>query len=199
MSIVLNILGIVFTAALAENALFARCFTTDIGDMPHSSAELRVKNAVIVVMTTLAALAGWLGRLIFSGITEVPVYFSTPVSIIVYIVMFVILYAAIRYIPQCRVIPVPELEQNAKSCFAFLQIGVLLLTNLGPYNWYESLIFGLASALGYLLATRIYFVLEDRLKYTRIPFFLRGLPMRLMGMGLFSLALYGLLGHSLAA
>lgn len=199
MSIILDILGIVFTAALAENALFVRCFTTDVSDIPRSSEELRIKNAVIIVMTTLAALAGWLGRIIFAGMTEVPVYFSTPMSIIVYIAIFFLLYAIVRYVPWSHAVPAPELEQSVKSCFAFLQIGVLLLTNLGSYNWYESLIFGFASAMGYLLAMQIYLILEDRLKYTRIPFFLRGLPMRLISMGLFSLALYGLLGHSLAA
>ena len=53
--------------------------------------------------------------------------------------------------------------------------------------------------LGYLLAVRLHIVFADRLKYTRMPFFLRGLPIRLIGAGLISMALFGLLGHSLAA
>ena len=49
------------------------------------------------------------------------------------------------------------------------------------------------------LAVRLHIVFADRLKYTRLPFFLRGLPIRLIGAGMISMALFGLLGHSLAA
>ena len=86
-----------------------------------------------------------------------------------------------------------------RDCFSFLPVGVLLLTCLSNYRWYESLVFGLGSGLGYLLAVRLHIVFADRLKYTRMPFFLRGLPIRLIGAGLISMALFGLLGHSLAA
>lgn len=199
MTVFLDILGIIFTSVLAENAFFTRCFTVELDDSTLSRSELKAKYLFQTGMTILAALAGWLGRLIFANYPAVPVYFSTPVSIILYIVMFLAVYAFLKYVPACRVLPEGFLERSAKNCFAFLPIGVLLVVNLGTYNWYESLIFGLGSAVGYLLALEIYLILEDRLKYARVPFFLRGLPIRLMGVGLFSLALFGLLGHSLAA
>lgn len=199
MSIFIDILGVIFTSALAENTFFARCFMMDLFDTPKNRKEFRAKSYILTVMTVLAALAGWLGRLIFASFPGVPVYISTPVSIICYILMFLAIYAVLRYVPQCHILPDEFLERSVKCCFAFLPIGVLLLTNLGTYNWYESLVFGLGSALGYLLAIQIYMILENRLKYTRVPFFLRGLPIRLMSMGLFSLALFGLLGHSIAS
>ena len=86
-----------------------------------------------------------------------------------------------------------------RDCFSFLPVGVLLLCCLNNYRWYECLVFGLGSGLGYLLAVRLHIVFADRLKYTRLPFFLRGLPIRLIGAGMISMALFGLLGHSLAA
>ena len=86
-----------------------------------------------------------------------------------------------------------------RDCFSFLPVGVLLLCCLNNYFWYECLVFGLGSGLGYLLAVRLHIVFADRLKYTRLPFFLRGLPIRLIGAGMISMALFGLLGHSLAA
>lgn len=197
MTVLQEILSVAFVAALAENAFFTRCFAVDMSDLPASEEEFRLKNYLDVVMTVLAALAGYLGRLIFSRFSSVPKYFGTPVSIFIYVLFFFAVFAAFRFTRQKLIAP-ELLEKNVKCCFSFLQIGVLLLINLGSYNWYESLVFGLFSALGFILAERVYMVMQDRLQYSRVSFFLRGLPIRLIGIGIFSLALFGLLGHSLA-
>ena len=197
MSIFIDIITIAFTAALAENAFFTRCFVVDMSDLPKTHEEHRFKNWVDVIMTVMAALAGWLGRLIFSYVSAVPRFFGTPVSIVIYVIFFLIIYSVLRFTPQKK-ISKELLDRNVKCCFSFLQIGVLLLVNLGPHNWYESLVFGLFSALGFLLAERIYLIIQSRLRYCKISYFMRGLPIRLVSIGIFSLALFGLLGHSLA-
>ena len=43
-----------------------------------------------------------------------------------------------------------------RDCFSFLPVGVLLLCCLNNYRWYECLVFGLGSGLGYLLAVRLH-------------------------------------------
>lgn len=200
MSILLNIFGIVFASALAENAFFTRCFITELTDSGlNHRGDISAKRWINTIMTLLTAGAGWLGRYLFVGQVKLPVYLATPLSALIYIAVFMLIYSIFRYVPRCHVFSNEFLDSHAPICFGFLPMGVLLLTCLGTYNWYESLIFGLGSALGYLLAMQGYIVFADRLKYSKVPFFLRGLPIRLIGIGLVSLALYGLLGHTLAA
>lgn len=200
MSILLNILGIAFTSALAENAFFARCFITELTDSTLNHREdLSAKRWIYTIMAILAAASGWLGRFLFTGLFKLPVYLSTPLSCLIYIAVFMLIYSILRYVPACHIFPNDFLDSHVSICFGFLPVGVLLLTCLGAYNWYESLIFGLGSAIGYLLAMQGYIIFADRLKYSKIPFFLRGLPIRMIGIGLISLGFYGLLGHTLAA
>ena len=161
--------------------------------------DVMLRSIVAAGMCLPAAISGWLGRLIFTGYTDIPVYLSTPAGILLYIVIFLagcgILFQATKNNRPTETF----IHAITPDCIYFLQVGVLLLFCLNKYRSYESQVFGLGSGLGYLLAVRLHIVFADRLKYTRLPFFLRGLPIRLIGAGMISMALFGLLGHSLAA
>lgn len=199
MSLVWNLLGLLLTAAVVENPFYTRCFMAETVDAQlNERRDVTVRSLIAAAMCLPAALSGWLGRLIFTGYTDIPVYLSIPVGILLYIVLFLLCCLLLLRGMKNR----PDesfMHAYTRDCFSFLPVGVLLLTCLSNYRWYESLVFGLGSGLGYLLAVRLHIVFADRLKYTRMPFFLRGLPIRLIGAGLISMALFGLLGHSLAA
>lgn len=198
MNLFTNILGLLITSALAENVFFCRCFLPDIGRMQSQESEGAAPHTVLCAAMCLpAALGGWLGHLIFASRPEVPVYLSVPVSVLIYIALFIMLYHLLRVLFGAR--GASFSEGFPRESFAFLPMGVLLLTCLGSYQWYESLIFGIGSGIGYLLAAWLYAQFTGHLKYSRPPFFLRGLPLQLIGIGLISLALFGLLGHSLTA
>lgn len=200
MNILLNLLGLLLTAALVENPFYTRCFIAETVDAQlNERHDVMLRSLIAAAMCLPAAMAGWAGRMIFIGYTDIPVYLSTPAGILLYIAVFLLTVAAL-YRAGGEKRPSPEfMHAYTRYCFSFLPVGVLLLCGLNSFRWYEALVFGLGSGLGYLLAVRLHIVFADRLKYTRIPFFLRGLPIRLIGAGMISMALFGLLGHSLAA
>ena len=200
MNLALNLLGLLLTAALVENPFYTRCFMAETVDAQlNERRDVMLRSIIAAGMCLPAAISGWLGRLIFTGYTDIPVYLSTPAGILLYIVIFLagcgILFQATKNNRPTETF----MHAITRDCFSFLPVGVLLLGCLNNYRWYECLVFGLGSGLGYLLAVRLHIVFADRLKYTRLPFFLRGLPIRLIGAGMISMALFGLLGHSLAA
>ena len=161
--------------------------------------DVMLRSLIAAAMCLPAAMAGWAGRMIFIGYTDIPVYLSTPAGILLYIAVFLLTVAALYRVGGEKRPSAEFMHAYTRDCFSFLPVGVLLLCGLNSFRWYEALVFGLGSGLGYLLAVRLHIVFADRLKYTRIPFFLRGLPIRLIGAGMISMALFGLLGHSLAA
>ena len=182
MNLALNLLGLLLTAALVENPFYTRCFMAETVDAQlNERRDVMLRSIIAAGMCLPAAISGWLGRLIFTGYTDIPVYLSTPAGILLYIVIFLagcgILFQATKNNRPTETF----MHAITRDCFSFLPVGVLLLCCLNNYRWYECLVFG------------------DRLKYTRLPFFLRGLPIRLIGAGMISMALFGLLGHSLAA
>lgn len=200
MNLALSLLGLLLTAALVENPFYTRCFMAETVDAQlNERRDVMLRSIIAAGMCLPAAISGWLGRLIFTGYTDIPVYLSTPAGILLYIVIFLagcgILFQATKNNRPTETF----MHAITRDCFSFLPVGVLLLCCLNNYRWYECLVFGLGSGLGYLLAVRLHIVFADRLKYTRLPFFLRGLPIRLIGAGMISMALFGLLGHSLAA
>ena len=200
MNILLNLLGLLLTAALVENPFYTRCFIAETVDAQlNERHDVMLRSLIAAAMCLPAAMAGWAGRMIFIGYTDIPVYLSTPAGILLYIAVFLLTVAALYRAGGEKRHSAEFMHAYTRDCFSFLPVGVLLLCGLNSFRWYEALVFGLGSGLGYLLAVRLHIVFADRLKYTRIPFFLRGLPIRLIGAGMISMALFGLLGHSLAA
>ena len=200
MNFALNLLGLLLTAALVENPFYTRCFMAETVDAQlNERHDVMLRSLIAAAMCLPAAMAGWAGRMIFIGYTDIPVYLSTPAGILLYIAVFLLTVAALYRAGGEKRPSAEFMHAYTRDCFSFLPVGVLLLCCLNNYRWYECLVFGLGSGLGYLLAVRLHIVFADRLKYTRLPFFLRGLPIRLIGAGMISMALFGLLGHSLAA
>lgn len=200
MNILLNLLGLLLTAALVENPFYTRCFIAETVDAQlNERHDVMLRSLIAAAMCLPAAMAGWAGRMIFIGYTDIPVYLSTPAGILLYIAVFLLTVPALYRAGGEKRPSAEFMHAYTRDCFSFLPVGVLLLCGLNSFRWYEALVFGLGSGLGYLLAVRLHIVFADRLKYTRIPFFLRGLPIRLIGAGMISMALFGLLGHSLAA
>lgn len=200
MNILLNLLGLLLTAALVENPFYTRCFIAETVDAQlNERHDVMLRSLIAAAMCLPAAMAGWAGRMIFIGYTDIPVYLSTPAGILLYIAVFLLTVVALYRAGGEKRPSAEFMHAYTRDCFSFLPVGVLLLCGLNSFRWYEALVFGLGSGLGYLLAVRLHIVFADRLKYTRIPFFLRGLPIRLIGAGMISMALFGLLGHSLAA
>ena len=91
MSFAWNLLGLLLTAALVENPFYTRCFMAETVDAQlNERRDVMLRSVIAAGMCLPAAVAGWLGRLIFTGYTDIPVYLSTPAGILLYIVLFLL-------------------------------------------------------------------------------------------------------------
>lgn len=77
-------------------------------------------------------------------------------------------------------------------------LGTLLICTNRNYTLLQSVAFGLGSGFGYLFAV---FVVDEgrrRLRSKAVPAIFKGLPSSLIYIGVLALAIYGLVGHSVA-
>lgn len=77
-------------------------------------------------------------------------------------------------------------------------LGTLLICTNRNYTLLQSVAFGLGSGFGYLFAV---FVVDEgrrRLRSKAVPAIFKGLPSSLIYIGILALAIYGLVGHSVA-
>ena len=83
MNLALNLLGLLLTAALVENPFYTRCFMAETVDAQlNERRDVMLRSIIAAGMCLPAAISGWLGRLIFTGYTDIPVYLSTPAGIL---------------------------------------------------------------------------------------------------------------------
>ncbi len=77
-------------------------------------------------------------------------------------------------------------------------LGTLLICANQNYTLLQTVGFSLGSGVGYLFAVLIVEEGRRRLRSKNVPTIFQGLPSSLIYMGILSLALYGLLGHTVA-
>ena len=75
-------------------------------------------------------------------------------------------------------------------------LGTLLICANQNFTLLQSVAFGFGSGLGYLFAVFIVDEGHRRLRSKDVPAIFKGLPASLVYIGILSLAIYGLTGHS---
>lgn len=77
-------------------------------------------------------------------------------------------------------------------------LGPMLITASQNYDFFQTVGFALGSGLGYTFAAFIVAEGERKMQNERVPSTFRGLPIKLIYIGILSLAFYGLTGHMVA-
>jgi electron transport complex protein RnfA len=76
-------------------------------------------------------------------------------------------------------------------------LGSILIAFGGNYGFIKTAGFALGSGTGFTLALLLIYEGKRRIMLSDIPRSFRGLPVMLLYIGIFSLAVYGLIGHQL--
>ena len=71
-------------------------------------------------------------------------------------------------------------------------LGVALLNVQNDYNFIESVVYGFAAGLGFLLAIFLLSLVRERFEFAKIPKPFQGVPIALIAGGLLALAFSGL-------
>ena len=188
----LQVIGLVLIAILAENMVLVRCLGMDWPkrkDMTEDRAwHIGVSITLVMVVT---ALISWLVNvciLRFFGVEHFRVLAYT-LSVLMAVgllrqllrLFFPVLY---RHLNE-------DLSQTVYNCAV---LGVAFIITLRNYSLPQTLLYALASGVGILGVLVIFTGMQDQASFDNCPKVFRGLPIQLITAGLMSLALMGFYG-----
>ncbi len=197
MEAMLQFLSVLLSAALFENAVFARAFGSDKTVMGEDRPRVLVAFSVMIsVMTSLSALLSFWFLHLLSEYTQAGSGYPRTVSVLAAVFIVYLLYyvAAKRFAPKYFARYQGIIPLAAFSCVVY---GSVLIMTGQSYSLMQSLGYGLGAGLGVLIASVLLFIGRRRMELCRIPRAFLGLPSVLLYIGLLSLAFYGLVGHGL--
>ncbi len=190
---------IVLTAAVVENAVFARGLGIgNLADMPRDYKELLDYGVLVTALTCISGALSWLGEYALHRIVDPAVYRShvkNPVFILSIFAAYLIVRKGLAVFWPGRF---QRSEKNlAVSAFNGAVLGSILLASSQRYNLSQTLFYCLGSGAGFCVALLLIFSGRERMEISRVPRAFKGQPILLIYIGILSLAIYGLIGHQL--
>jgi electron transport complex protein RnfA len=190
-----EILLIAFAAIITENFIFSRflgiCPFLGVSEKPSTAAGMGF--AVMFVMTVSSALTWLVYKFILvpSGLEYIKtIAFILIIAALVQIIeMFLKKFVPALY--QALGIYLPLITTNCAV------LGAALLNIQNGFSFIESVVFGLAAAVGFTMALLIFAGVRERLKFTTPPAAFKGIPLLLISAGLIAMAFSGFSGISL--
>jgi len=190
-----NILLIMFAAILTENFIFAKFYGTCpfLGVSENPSTALGMGMAVCFVMTVANAVTYLVYHLVLVQLGLEYLKTIAFILIIASLVQFIEMFLR-RYIPglySALGIYLPLITTNCAV------LGAALLMIEREYNFVESVVFGLAAALGFTLAIVLFAGVREQVSEKEVPESFRGFPIALITAGLMAIAFMGFSGFSI--
>ncbi len=203
MSLVIQNLG-TFTlyaviAVFVQNTVFTRGFgvsrlTRLVSD---SAVDSLTFCGLLCLVNVISAPAGYYAR---TFLQQPQFWFRDYIAPLVFVVcalaaflLVMVVIAALRP-PNKRdfvaVLPMATLNSAV--------LGPMLITASQNYDFFQTVGFALGSGLGYTFAVLVVAEGERKTQSERVPTTFRGLPIKLIYIGILSLAFYGLTGHMVA-
>ena len=187
-----SILTIFFGAIFINNFVLTRF----LGICPFLGVSKKVETSLgmgmaVTFVMGMASLVTWLLNeyiLINYGLEylQTIVFILVIAALVQFVEMFIRKSSPVLY--QALGIFLPLITTNCAV------LGVALLNIQLEYNLLESVVFGVAAALGFTLALVIMAGIRERLEMTFIPKAFRGVPIALITAGILSLAFMGFQG-----
>lgn len=198
-------MGCALLAVFAENVVFTRAMGVSRLLKLASDRDVRTWQFCLPVIAVqlLSAPPAWLVRTaVLPRLAAVlpawlPVQAFRP---LLYLLCAFVALAVVRLVlallPRAKAAPYRALLPLATvNCCV---LGTLLICANQNYTLLQTVGFSLGSGVGYLFAVLIVEEGRRRLRSKNVPTIFQGLPSSLIYMGILSLALYGLLGHTVA-
>lgn len=189
--------SVLITAAIVENLVFARALgTSRIMDRTRDIRDVLSTGGTLTIMSGLATIFNH-----FVSRLDMVQSLRGHYRALVYMASISAVYTAVCLILRKLRPEILERMSGIISGVAFS--GALLGLQIITMNEYSSLTSRLAYAiggtLGLMVALLMLIFARERLSFSRVPRSFRGLPILLIYLGILSLAIYGLIGHPLAA
>ena len=188
----IQIIGLVLIAILAENMVLVRCLGMGWpgkGTLTEEGAW-RMGASITLVMVVTALLSWLVNTLVlkFFGIEHL--------RILVYVLLVLGSVALVR---QGLRLFFPVLYRNLNEYLSHVVdncavLGVAFIITLRSYSFIQALLYALASGVGILGVLVIFTGMQDQASFDNCPKVFRGLPIQMITAGLMALALMGFYG-----
>ncbi len=189
-----QVLLMMFGAVLVENFIFSRfygcCPFLGVSEKPDTA--LGMGMAVTFVMTIASAVTYWVYRLL--DILDIE-YFQTIAFILVIAGLVQLIEMFLRkFIPALYSALGIYLPLITTNCAV---LGATLVNIQEGYSFIESVCFGFAAAVGFILAIVVFAGVRMRLSTAKPPRSFEGFPLTLIAAGLLAMAFSGFSSISL--
>lgn len=187
-----SLIGIAIGSAFISNVVLSQF----LGICPFLGVSKKVKTAVgmgsaVVFVITLASLVA---SVIYKFIL-VPL----DITYLQTIVFILVIAALVQFVEMFLKKSMPSLYQALGVYLPLITtncavLGVALTNVQKSYGILESVVNGLATAVGFLISITILAGLREKMEYNNVPKSFRGMPIVLLTAGLMAIAFFGFSG-----
>lgn len=193
----LEVIGLVLAAILAENMVLVRCFGVGrpLGEALTGHAAWHMGAGLTLVMTA-SALASWTVNTFVLRFFNIEHFRLLVYALLVPAVVWLLRQVLRLFFPVLYRHLDEYLSQAVSNCAV---LGVAFLITSRSYTLGKTLLYSLASGVGVLLVLVSVAGIRDQSDPESCPRVLRGLPLDLITLGLMALALMGFYGLHVTA
>ena len=181
-------------AVFAENTIFTRALGTSTAMyITKNKSDIFLFGTTMSIISVVCSILAYLTLPIYQGLPFKSAFMPLFYVFIISIVYFVAIIVASKSKKKSQLKPI--ISMCAFNC-AILGAIFLMVTEGGNIGYFIG--FGLGTGIGFILATLILNVANNRLSVSNISKSFKGTPIIFIYLGIISLAFYALVGHELA-
>ncbi len=183
-------------AVFVQSAVFSRAFgISSLLSLIDDTTNTSIFGLLLISVTTLGGIFNWLiNRYLLSGVSYA--YYLRPLSVLLcmaaaYLLVFV---AVMKLAPDDRL--QKSIEMLPLATFNCAAAGTLLVTTTMQLNLFSTVCYSAGMGAGFVLAVVLVTEGQRKIQTDNTPMAFRGLPVTLLYIAGFALAVYGLLGYT---
>ena len=185
-----NLIKIIIAATIVDNMVFIRylALCSYVGITNSIDASIGMTFAVIFVQTIATAITWIVFHFFLKGLEylQIIVFIFTIASLVQLVEIY--LKKNVPSLYKAMGIYLPLITTNC------MILAVTLINIDKNYNFIESIVYAIGSALGYGIALLILAGVRERLRVSNVPKFFRGFPLVFASMALIAIAFLGFKG-----
>lgn len=188
----LEVIGLMLTAILAENMVLVRCMGLSWpADGSGTEDEAWHMGVSVTLVMVTAALVSWLVNTYILRFFDVEQFRLLAYALIVPLAVSVLRWMLRMFFPALSRLLSGYLSRTVYNCAV---LSVSFFITLRNYSLPLTLLYALGSGLGILAVQVIFAGLQEQASFDNCPAGFRGIPIRLLTVGLMAMALMGFYG-----
>lgn len=194
----IELIALAVSGAITENIVFCRGLEHGMYSQDRRTSMSIVRMGLMAtLLTTIAGLCGWVGRFAADNLFELLTWTRPAMFIAVYGIAIILLMVLINVMKS--LLGGVSAKLATRLVYGFVPLGTLFVVGNSTMSVMQAIMYGLGTGVGFLLAALLNHSIQIRIAHSDVPIVFRGMPITLLTLGMMSLAIFGLLGHPLAA